>query len=299
MRERMELYEGENLAFIVGAPRSGTTWLQKLVASHPRVRTGPESYVFVYIDAQLKIWRGHLSSVNHGHSGVGLACYFEEQEFISLVRDYTALLLEPMISQLQPGEIFLDKTPMHALFISEIASVLPRSRILHILRDPRDVVASMLAASRSWGSRWAPSSASVAARQWANHVMAVRESAKRLAPEQFLEINYEELRRSPHATLGRVFTHLGLEWSEELLDRAVSANSVENSRAGRSTTIPVKGEFGRISGPVFKLPEGFVRKGQPGSWRKDLSVVEKLQAWRAVRQLAAEVGYPWPLPFSS
>ena len=66
----------------------------------------------------------------------------------------------------------MEKTPSHALCISEIKRLLPQSRIIHILRDPRDVVTSLLAVSRSWGAAWAPKRATAAAALWADHVTA-------------------------------------------------------------------------------------------------------------------------------
>jgi len=70
-------YTGHNLVFLVGCPRRGTTWLQRLLACHPAVRTGQESHVFeVHIAPQLREWRKLADQSNRG--GVGMACYFTE-----------------------------------------------------------------------------------------------------------------------------------------------------------------------------------------------------------------------------
>jgi hypothetical protein len=54
-------YQGHNLVFLIGCPRSGTTWLQRLLASHPQVRTVQETFLFPrYISPQL---RGKYSEV--------------------------------------------------------------------------------------------------------------------------------------------------------------------------------------------------------------------------------------------
>jgi aminoglycoside phosphotransferase (APT) family kinase protein len=45
------------MVFLVGCPRSGTTWHQKLLASHPRIRSGEESHFFsLYVGPQLRAW---------------------------------------------------------------------------------------------------------------------------------------------------------------------------------------------------------------------------------------------------
>ncbi len=160
------------MVFIVGAPRSGTTWLQRLLATHPRVRTGQESKLFRwYIAPQLRMWtmettREQNPETANGRGGTGLSCYFREEEFISVLKRYLWLLMQPMIGSLRSDELFVEKTPSHAFCIGEIKRLLPQSRIIHILRDPRDVVASLLAVSRSWGAAWAPKRATAAARSF-------------------------------------------------------------------------------------------------------------------------------------
>ena len=49
--------------------------------------------------------------------GVGLGCYFKEKDFIVLVKSYLLKLLEPMVADLAPGELFLEKSPPNALFL--------------------------------------------------------------------------------------------------------------------------------------------------------------------------------------
>ena len=75
-------YTGANLVFVVGCPRSGTTWIQRLLATHPMLRTGQESDVFdLYIGPQLRAWERELDPASSGRGGVGLACYFQDAEF--------------------------------------------------------------------------------------------------------------------------------------------------------------------------------------------------------------------------
>src|SRR5207249_10186807 len=102
-------------------------------------------------------------------------------------------LLEPMLGNLQSGELFLEKTPGHVLFVPEIRALLPEARFVHVLRDARDTVASLLGASRSWGGGWAPRQANQAAGTWVNHVQAARQAQRILSASQFFEVRYEAL----------------------------------------------------------------------------------------------------------
>jgi hypothetical protein len=287
-------YAGEHLVFIVGCPRSGTTWVQRLLSCHPQMRTGQESNLFSdFVGLPMRKWRNGLALRERG--GVGLACYFTECEFFELLHSFMRTLLQRMLEPLRPDQFFVDKTPGHALFLREITEFLPASRIIHVIRDPRDVVASLLAASRSWasGSAWAPSHARDAAQRWVRTVNSVRRFSKRASPRQLLELRYEELHRSPIETLGQVRDFIGLKWSQEEMRTALEANRMmapSGSRLGQPI-IPLAGQAALESGPQVIDPEGFLRKGLPGSWKSDLSLAEKLWVWKVARASAKESGY--------
>ncbi len=296
-------YTGHNLVFIVGCGRSGTTWLQRLLASHPKIRTGQETHIFSgHVGSQLQTYRACLNPQKRG--GIGLGCYFTEDKFLHIVKSFLVALLEPMVGPLKPGELFVEKTPLHSRYIPEIEEFLPESRILHILRDPRDVVASFLAASKSWGSDWAPRSAATAAHRWVTDVRLIREAAKNLPSWQFHEVRYEALHMSPKFVLKGCTDFLGLEWDDEGILQAIEANERRRAMAGGGgTAIPLRGEVGRRTTPYVIEPEGFIRKAEVGSWKTDLNLWEKFWTWKVAGKLMAEVGYDWPLwmelPFKS
>ena len=288
-------YMGHNLVFIVGCPRSGTTWVQRLLSCHPKIRSGQESDVFdMFIGPQLRAWR---SVVNYKLSGrpVGLSCYFREKDYLAVLRKYMMDLLEPMIGKLRQDKIFVEKTPSHALYIPEIMEMLPESRVIHVLRDVRDVVASLLSASKSWGKHWAPKDARSAAQMWVQHVRAVRESAGKISKAQFYELRYEDMSVMPEDVLSDLCLFLGLEWNEGGIRKAVANNELEIAKKTGGTIIPIKGELASMLGPITKEPEGFVRKGQPGSWEEDLSENEVLLVSQIARNTMDEVGYQWDI----
>jgi hypothetical protein len=289
---------GEQLVFIVGCPRSGTTWLQRLLASHPGVRTGQESDVFdLYVGPQLRAWRRELDAESSGRGGVGLACYHTEPEFIAALKRYALDLLRPMLEGLGSEQIFVEKTPSHALYMTEIAELFPSSRFVHVVRDARDTVASLLAASQGWGRGWAPRRAASAARMWVEHVRAVRDAARRLPTNQVYEVRYEALHANGPAILRGVSEWLGLDWSTEEMQAAIDANRPERARAGQGTPIPMSGAFGAQFGNVVREPTGFIRRAEAGGWRTDLTMLDRLQVWRLAHRTMDEVGYAWPRPW--
>jgi hypothetical protein len=290
-------YTGKNMVFLVGCPRSGTTWLQKLLASHPEVRSGEESHLFsLYVGPQLRSWNDQKTRHFNGGRGhaAGPPAYFGEEEFLDILKNYLAALLKPAIDGLQPDEWFLEKTPSHALYIPEIKQLLPDSRFIHLIRDCRDVVASLMTASRSWGASWAPSSAELAAAMWVQHVSAAKTAAKSLSPQEFREIRYEDLWNSPFDTLKSLTKFLDLSWSDDAISIAVESNRPEVMES-EGTPIPVYGEVRARIGQVAKLPPGFIGKARPEAWKSDLSIQEKYKVWRDTRKAMNEAGYSWRL----
>jgi Sulfotransferase family len=289
-------YDGHNIVFIVGCARSGTTWLQRLLASHPKIHTGQESFLFSsYIGPQLRTWRSELRTLASGRGGSGMGAYLTETEFLSILQDEMKKFLEPMVGNLPSDHLFLEKTPNHAFWIPEIMQMLPKTRIINMLRDGRDVVSSMLAASESWWS-WAPGNAFSASRRWVRNVEAARRAMKKLSPNQVYEVRYEQLLQSPELVLQNVSNFLGIEWERGKLLEAVERNDAKVARKS-ATIIPIKGQFAVIEGREVKQPEGFIRKAKSGSWKEDLTPVEKILTWVGASRTMAKVGYPWILPW--
>jgi hypothetical protein len=249
--------------------------LQRLLASHPQIKTGQESRIFEYIEMQFLFWDRDLSDMTRG--GTGLPCYLTEDEFVLVQKKFLVSILSVMLKGLQRGEIFLEKTPAHSLLIPQIIKLLPQAKFLHLVRDPRDVIASMIAASKDWGTSWAPRTAPQAARKWAQHVNAVEKAAPFVPTGQFLEISYEDLFREPLFTLREIVKFLNLSWSDEEITRAIKSNDAEELRKENGTPIPVGGEHGRKNSNRVREPENFIRKARPGAWREDLTLFDRLQ----------------------
>ncbi len=280
---------GANLVFIVGCPRSGTTWLQRLLATHPQIKTGQESRLFEYLGSQLRLWQQDLASAkSDGRGGTGMAGYLNTGEFSAIQKNYLAALLAPMLKDLAPGQIFLEKTPGHALFIPEIVQLLPAAKIIHLRRDPRDVVASLLAAGKGWGKAWAPRRAKNAARLWCEHTGQAQAAGKSLPPSQFLEVSYEALVENPAAGLVEITRFLNLAWSDSEIFQAIAANSANEMRQGKGTPIPLHGELGKQASGIVQDPKEFVRKARPGSWREDLTLLERWQVWLTLRRFKTQ-----------
>jgi hypothetical protein len=269
------------------------------------VRTGHESKVFrFYVSPLLRTWRYEQLRENDprtatGRGFTGMSCYFRDEEFLTVLKEFLVQMLGPMIGGLKPGELFVEKTPSHALCLPEIRELLPESRIIHVLRDGRDVTASLVAAGRSWGVSWAPRRASAAAAMWVDHLTRAREAGADLDDRYFLEVRYEDLWRAPEVALRQIARFAGLEWHDTDIQKAVAANTAEAASVDGGTPIPLRGRAAADGSHVLKEPTDFVRRASPGGWTHDLTLWEQVRVWRIAPHVMREAGYPWDSPWST
>jgi hypothetical protein len=270
-----------------------------MLASHPKVRTGQESFIFAwYVGPQLRRWRGELKReadpmTASGRGGVGLSCYFQEETFLAILSNYMVQLMGPMIEDLRPGELFVEKTPMHGLYFPEIQELLPEARFIHVVRDPRDVVSSLLAASRTWGVGWAPRRSTKAVSMWIEYVRTATTALKCISPRQLLEVRYEKLLASPESTLRDVAEFLALQWDTGAIKSAVEINKAETVRTGGGTPIPLYGEVAGRVGSVVRDPAAFIQNAKEGAWRSNLGLWDKLVVWYLAKRPMQQMGYCW------
>ncbi|MGH8278113.1 MAG: sulfotransferase [Gammaproteobacteria bacterium] len=121
----------ETPAFLVGFPRSGTTLLDQILASHPRIEVLEEQDNLQDLVGDFVMSDGALERLVT-LDGPTLAIY--RQKYWERVRQ--------ALPQRDPQKLFIDKLPLNTLFMPLIARLFPAARFLFAVRDPRDVVLS-------------------------------------------------------------------------------------------------------------------------------------------------------------
>jgi hypothetical protein len=101
-----------------------------------------------------------------------------------------------------PALVWGDKTPVYMSEIPLLASLYPRARFIHIVRDPRDCV---LSTEQAWGNTPART-----AQEWADRTRRCRADGRALGDARFLELRYEDLVADVRGQLGRLFDFLGV-----------------------------------------------------------------------------------------
>lgn len=264
----------ERPLLVVGSPRSGTTWLMRTLLQDPRLVGGQESHFFRSFGPPLRSFDRQRSNPRP----TGLACYWRRDELVQELRRLWCRTFEPAIAARPDARLLVEKTPDHALWLDVVREVLPQARVLHIVRDSRAVVSSLLEASRRpWGVRWAPKSRRDAIHVWRSHVTAALES-----PLPTLLVRYEDLVDDAPAVLARIYDFIELprEADAAALRGAVGTSLDAFVTPGDLSTLPSE-------------PDGFGRPAEEArdGWRRDLGMWDRWRVWRRTRDLLERLGY--------
>lgn len=236
------------MIFCVGARRSGTYWLQRVVASHPDVAAVPsETYLFSrgLVPLGERFQHDAPESLEVG------SVYMERGAYLDALRTFCDAVFGAFLGE---HRYVLERTPEHALALDLIGAVYPDAHVIHIVRDGRDVVRSLL--SMEWG----PDTVEEAAEEWRACVEAGRAAGPRLA--HYREVRYEALLAQPAEHIRDLFEWLGVDASPAVVDAAVSeagtASNVDPSSPEvatgkwRSELAPAQlAAFERIAGPTL------------------------------------------------
>ncbi len=206
--------------FLLGFPRSGTTLLEQVLASHPEVEALEERETL--LDTQ--------RAFQMQPSDVARLATATEAELEPLRAAYWAKVraegAEPA------GKVFVDKHPLHTFRLPLILKLFPDAKILFARRDPRDVVLSC------YRRRFAMSGSAyqlLTLPGAAGYYDAAMTLAARLAPAmdpRTLVVRHESLVADFDTVAGEVCDFLGLPWTDALRnfadkarDRAVATPS--------------------------------------------------------------------------
>jgi hypothetical protein len=206
--------------FIIGSPRSGTTLLRSLISRHPAISICGETRFFADIYRRrsafgpLENMRNrerlvdrYLSTARIGRLKVDLSAL--RQRLLDEAISYPAFLDTMMrfYADAHHKPRWGEKTPHHCFFTETLSDWYPGAFLIHLVRDPRDVVASLQrmpwAPKSIWNNSWI----------WTLFNRAAERSRHRPG---YLLVQYEQLIDSPKNELQRICAHVGEEWPDTL-----------------------------------------------------------------------------------
>jgi len=200
-----------NPVFIGGMFKSGTSLLRAMLGAHPRLFAG--------LETQWLAEKAQVQDIGERKAWLErLAIFFDVPRQKLEETAGGALDIETCLDRLlsvlarREGKFrWVEKTPYNAGSIDRILRQWPHAKVLHVLRDPRDVYASMVEMGK-----W--SELSVFARHWCNTVGVARNwlTAAGGTHPGYRELRYEALVLAPEATMRSVLAFLGETWEPRL-----------------------------------------------------------------------------------
>ena len=256
--------------FVVGTGRCGSTLLQAMLMSHPGVRMPPETQFFEHLDpgalgfgdvvrdgdeerylckALTERSRFFLNAVEgtadayeravHG----GLRC--AREQFLWVCDRLTAG---------QEGVWLGEKTPQHWKSIDRIVGLFPDARFVHLVRDPRDVVAGLL--EMEW---WPNKSCRRTAKHWRKAIDTALQGVRHDATRHMV-VRYEDLVDRSETVLRSVGQFVGFGYDAAMLDhRASAGRAFHEGEAGYKARIHMAIDHSRIGRYRAKLSASEVR----------------------------------------
>ena len=236
----------EVAVLIIGMPRSGTSLVEQILASHPAVFGGGE----------LRFWEGAFG-VFEAERAAGVSADELTEQF---ARDYLERLRALSGEATQAATRIIDKMPANFLYAGLCHAALPRARIIHMRRHPLDTCLSIYSQNFFRMGSYANDLGDLA--HYYGQYLRVMDHWRTVLPaEAMLEVPYEELIADQERWTRRMLEFCGLDFDPKCLDfhqtdRVVITASrwqvrqrINSSSAGRWRN------YEKFIAPLAHLPE--------------------------------------------
>jgi hypothetical protein len=232
----------DRVIFVEGAPRSGTTWLVTLLATHPEIAgVDAESHLFDFGADRLFDNFEHRDPDYHG-----LRRYVERDELVDAVRDLCDSILMAMRARVSVGPVppfVVEKTPIrrgaNGLDLARKAECYPDAWYVHIVRDREAVARSLMR------SPWMPDrSYEACADLWDRAVGHAREHLGDLP--RYREMSYEDLRADPAKACKELFEWFEVDAGEPALETVRTLSREPFSDVGAVAAEPSRSVVGAL-----------------------------------------------------
>jgi tetratricopeptide (TPR) repeat protein len=202
--------------FVVGMPRSGTTLIEQLLATHPDVYGAGERMFF-----------------DKAVSTLGFS------DMTAVGRSYIA-----QIAEIAPlGRRVVDKLPSNFRHLGSIHAALPRARIIHIRRDPLDTCLSCYVTLFTGRQDFAYDLTELG-RYYRAYETLTAHWRSVLPSDTLLELRYEDVVDDLESNARRILAFCGLPWNDAVLRFHETARPVRTA------------SFHQVRKPIYRSSVG-------------------------------------------
>jgi len=217
--------------FLVGCPRSGTTLLQRMLDNHPQLAVANDSHFIPRAPGPIgpgtrppltaELVERVLGYPRFRRLGLEESVARGAAARASTYEDFVSELYSEH-ARLHGKELAGEKTPDYVRYLPFLHALFPDARIIHIIRDGRDVALSMLEWARADKgpgklALWLEAPVAVCALWWRWQVETGRRDGAQLPPGLYREVWYENLVLHPGETLRSLAVFLSLPFAHEMV----------------------------------------------------------------------------------
>jgi tetratricopeptide (TPR) repeat protein len=206
--------------FIFGMPRSGTTLIEQILASHPKVFGAGELREV-----------GKLATRIRGPEGPSYPDLVPTMSADEL-RRFGASYIEAVRGKAAQAARITDKMPGNFAFAGLIHLALPKARMIHAVRDLRDVAFSCFSLHFGIGHQYTYDLAELG-RHCCAYAHLMQHWRTVLPEDAILEVHYEELVADLEHQARRIVTYCGLAWDDACLSFYETERSVHTASAAQ------------------------------------------------------------------
>jgi tetratricopeptide (TPR) repeat protein len=248
-------HAGVRPIFIVGLPRSGSTLIEQILASHAEVEAThelPEGGRLIKFIDQRRVGRGHYPEAVSG---------FSAEEFAVLGKRYD----EQTRRYRSDAPHFIDKMPNNFANLGLLSLILPNALFINAMRDPMDTCLSCYKQLFARGQSF-----SYDLDDLGNYYLEYRRMMDHwhaVMPGRILDVQYENVVDDLEAEVRRLLGYCGLAWDEACLDfhntkRAIRTASSEQVRQPiYADAVYYWKNFGNALNPLIEILEPVRSKG--------------------------------------
>ncbi|HVZ06401.1 tetratricopeptide repeat-containing sulfotransferase family protein [Rhodopila sp.] len=232
--------------FIIGMPRSGTTLVEQVLASHHAVFGAGERLELGEVVRAMTMQR--LGSAPFPEVVPLLA----QVDLTKLGRDYVTAL-----RRLAPRALrIVDKMPVNFMYAGLIRMILPNARIIHTRRDPVDTCLSIFSKLFSGDQPFSYDLAELG-RYHAGYQRLMAHWRAILPPDVMIDVDYETMVQDFEPQARRIVAHCGLDWDPACLEFHRTERSVRTA------------SMTQVRQPIYR--------SSMGRWRPKPALLEPLQ----------------------
>lgn len=206
--------------FILGLPRTGTTLVERILASHSAVESAGEINDFSI--ALIEAVKTSGLPVNNRQDFIAASAHLD---FESLGRRYME-----KTTQYCPGSVhIIDKLPFNYLYVGLIKLALPNAKIINLRRHPLD---TCLAIYKQYFKDAYPFSYDLA--DLGTYYLAydaLMRHWEKVVPYGFLRVDYEAVVADPEQQARQIVAYCGLQWEAGCLDFHTNSSASKTASA--------------------------------------------------------------------